>query len=522
MQNAGELSSSSDRSNKKRFGTLIAQRPLALFVALSLILVPTVAIAGDLVIYNTSPASFTCLVDGYTTDTGDSVRVQFKINPGERFNIPPSLTSETKMINWVDCGNGLRTRAMNLTVDGPDGVLFLTGQQKRTLNVNLYASIPTDPAKGYASLVRGLTLAYQAKHPEILLNLVLNTGIDTYNFKTLQAVVFGKNGFDVVEIDTVVLDYLVRNQMITETAIKGDEPWPAAKEAATIDGKLYGVPSWLCSDFLFSANNDLASVQTFADLQRYMKKMPKGRRQLVGVLNGTWTIPALYLQAFVQTHPNLASSDALKMPADPQVIDRMVQFGTDCTINGGNPCTDNRYHDAADGSVERAFANGEAPNDLGFSERSFLLVSDTPTPENLSVIPLPWGDAAGARVFVYSDAFVTNKKTCDSAPCQDDSREFSAFMTSVDIKKYITFSADLPYGAPPRHLLAATKRFYEDDDVKGDWLYSRVVSTFLEKNPRAYPNTFSPQSQYDLLLGICTVLNQKSPHWKCKIPKKPN
>ena len=449
MQNAWEVNSSRERFNKKRF-IRIAQRPLAFLVALSVILVPSVAVAGELAVYNTSPAPFTCLVDGYTTETGNSATVQFNINPGERLNIPPSLTSTTKMINWVDCGNGLRTSAMNLKVDGPDGVLFLTGQQKRTLNVNLYASIPTDPTKGYASLVRRLTLAYQAKHPEILLNLVLDTGIDTYNFKTLQTVVFGKNGFDVVEIDTVVLDYLVRNQMITETAITGDEPWPVAKEAATIDGKLYGVPSWLCSDFLFSANNDLASVQTFADLQRYMKKMPKGRRQLVGVLNGTWTIPALYLQAFAQTHTNLASGDALKMPADPLVIDRMVQFGTDCTIDGGNPCTDNRYHDAADGSVERAFATGEAPNDLGFSERSFLLVSDTPTPEKLSVIPLPWGDSAGARVFVYSDAFVTNKQTCESATCQADSVEFSAFMTSVDTKKYIAFSADLPYGAPPR------------------------------------------------------------------------
>jgi hypothetical protein len=253
-----------------------------------------------------------------------------------------------------------------------------------------------------------------------------------------------------------------------------------------------------------------------------MKKMPEGRRELVGTFSGTWTIPAFYLQALAQTHANIASNDALKMPADPVVIERMVQFGTDCTVNSGNPCTDGRYHDAPDGSVERAYGAGEAPNDLGFSERSFFLLSDTATPENLSIVPLPWGNSADARVLVYSDAFVTNKQTCASSPCQTDSMEFSNFMTSVDIKKYITFSGDLPYGAAPRHLLAASKKFYDDDDVKGDWLYSRVVSTLLEKNPRAYANTFSPKTQYDLLLGICTVLKQKNPDWKCKVPDKPN
>ena len=30
------------------------------------------------------------------------------------------------------------------------------------------------------------------------------------------------------------------------------------------------------------------------------------------------------------------------------------------------------------------------------------------------------------------------------------------------------------------------------------------------------------KSQYDLLSGICPVLQQQSPGWKCKVPKKPN
>ena len=134
--------------------------------------------------------------------------------------------------------------------------------------------------------------------------------------------------------------------------------------------------------------------------------------------------------------------------------------------------------------------------------------------------PLPWGNSADISAFVYSDAFVTNKRSCASSICQADNTAFSAFMTSAETKKYIAFSGDLPYGAPARHLLVATKRFYDLDDVKSDRLYSTVSSTLL-KNPRPYPNSFTAQLQYDLLSGICPVLKQKSARWKCKAPEKP-
>jgi hypothetical protein len=75
---------------------------------------------------------------------------------------------------------------------------------------------------------------------------------------------------------------------------------PVGKVAVTIDGHVYGVPSWLCSDFLFSTGNGFGNIKTFADLQALLAKAPQGRRGLVGDLDGSWTIPAFYIQAFVQ------------------------------------------------------------------------------------------------------------------------------------------------------------------------------------------------------------------------------
>jgi thiamine pyridinylase len=480
------------------------------------LLIPSAAVAGEVVLSSTSPSSLTCRVDGYTKDSNGVSDVTFTLQPGERLTIPPP--SPEKRINWVECGSGLRTRGMNVTLTGPDVVLYLTGQQKRTLNVSLYTSIPNDPIAGFAPLVRWLTLTYQAKHPDVLLNLVFNGDVDPYSFSKLKTRVFGPDGLDVAEIDTVMLTYLAQNNLISEARITGEVPWPVAEEAATVNGKLYGVPSWLCSDFLFSGNSDLASLQTFADLQRYMQRTPNGRRKVVGILSGKWTVASLYLQAYAQTYPRKTTNDALKMPADGAVIDKLIQFGTDCAISSDNPCIDSRYHDAADGSVERAFAGGEAPNDLGFSERSFFLVSDLATPESLSVIPMPWGDSADARPFVYSDAFVTNSQTCSSETCQADSQAFSKFMTSVDVKKTIALSGDLPYGSTARHLLPAAKAFYDPKVLNGDPIYTQVLKTFLEKNPRAYLNSFTPSMQHELLSGICDALHKKKPEWACVAP----
>jgi hypothetical protein len=91
-------------------------------------------------------------------------------------------------------------------------------------------------------------------------------------------------------------------------------------------------------------------------------------------------------------------------------------------------------------------------------------------------------------------------------------------MTTVDVKKIIAFSKDLPYGSAARHLVPATKAFYDPKVLKGDPIYTQVLKTLLEKSPRAYLNNFTPQMQHDLLSGICTSLQNKNPKWTCNVP----
>ena len=476
--------------------------------------------AGELEVYNLSGRPVTCLIEGYTKASGADATVPFRVEPGQTLRIPPAAGSKDRVLNTADCG-GLQTRAMNITPESPDRVLFLNGRQRRVLNVLLYASIPTDPRTGFTAMIRWLASTYQAAHSDVLLNLVIDPSIDVYSFSSLRDNVLAAKGFDVAEIDTVFLRWLKDNQLITPARITGDEPLAVARAAATIDGQPYGVPSWLCSDFLFSTEREMAGIRTFPDLQAYLDKTGAARRGLVGDLNGTWTTPALYLQAYVQNHPDRTAEAAAAAPIDGGVIKRIAKFGGNCSLSNVDPCIDGTFHDAADGAVEKDFLSERAATDLGFSERSFFLAYFQTMPASLSLTPLPWGDKADAPRLVYSDAFVTNRAACGKDPCGADAAAFTAFMTSASTKKYIALAKDLPGGDPARHLIVATKPFYDDEEVKGDPVYQQLTNGFLRGNLQPYLTSFTPKLQYDLLSGICPVLRQESPGWKCKVPKKP-
>jgi hypothetical protein len=465
----------------------------------------------------------TCSVDGYTKASGADADFPFRVEPGQRLNIPPSFMTKVHALNTVDCG-GLRTRAMNITPESPDRVLFLNGRQHRVLNALLYASIPTDPKAGFTPLIRWLALSYQAAHSDVLLNLVIDPSIDVYDFSNLKDTVFSAKGFDVAEIDTVFLKWLKDLGLIAPAHITGDDPLPVGKAAVMIDGQAYGVPSWLCSDFLFSAGGDVSSIKTFADLQAFLAKSPGSRRALVGDLYGTWTIPAIYLQAFVQNHVDMTADAAAAAPIDTDVIKRLAKFGTYCSSSNSDPCIDGTFHTAnntKDGVIEQDFDAEQAAADLGFSERSFFVAYYQSVLAPLSLTAMPWGDKPDAPRLVYSDAFLTNKAACGKDPCDADAAAFGAFMTSAATKKYIAMATDLPGGDPPRHLLVATQPFYGDKSVKGDPVYSQLGAGFLQGNLQPYLTSFTPKFQYDLLSGICPALKKESPGWKCKVPDKP-
>jgi hypothetical protein len=367
-------------------------------------------------------------------------------------------------------------------------------------------------------MVQRLTREFQAAHPDVLANIVMDPAVDIYSFSNLQGTVFTAGGYDVVEIDTVFLQWLKDGGMISPVAITGDQPFPVGLQAATLNGQVFGVPSWLCSDFLFSTSPKVETVKTFDQLRGYIDSA-QPQRGIVGDFNGTWTIPALYLQSYIQNHPGGSPTGALTAPIDAASVSRMTRFGGYCNPEPANDCINNFFHSEPDGSVEKAFDAGYAVNDLGFSERSFYIALYQSVHKRLYLTPLPWGTDPAVPRMVYSDAFVVNKLAC-AGTCASDANTFAAFMTSAVVKKEIALSADLPSGDPSRHLIVATKPFFDDPAIKSDPFYSKLLE-FLQSNPVPYTTGFNPRSQYQLLSGLCPALKAQQAGWVCKVPAPP-
>lgn len=482
--------------------------PIALFLALAL---PAPAPAGQLVLRNDSNAPVTCTVDGWTISTGFSFDWQITVQPGQKYYVGQNFQrGGPQVINWADCG-GLRTRAMNITPTSPDGQLILNGQQSRVLNASLYPYIPTLPGTKFEPLVTHVIETYQAANPAVLLAAQLNAETDIYSFTELPELL-GADGLDVIEMDVLYLGYVVAQNLVNPAAIAGEQPLPVALDASTIDGQLWGVPSWLCMNFMFARDAGVQQATTLAALLQFLGQLPSDAPKLVANYNGSWTLPSMYINAYVQAHGYGEIAKAMQMPPDDAVIGNLVELTDSCAFNGANNCTNDTYHDAANGTTEQVFATGGAGSDMGFSEQSFFVNLYGPV-NPLYIAPVAWGQQA--QPLLYSDTFVTSRATCATgSQCAADAAAFTTMMTGLPMKNYIVESEDLPAGAPWRTLLVAAQSFYSQPQVQNNPVYQQVSKVFAGGQP--FPNNFTAQVQADMDYGICTALQAQRPEYVCK------
>ena len=465
--------------------------------------------AGQLIFTNTSEKPITCKIDGFEKPITIPASVTI-----QRL---PNLALATPVINSVECGT-LRTRLMNITPTGPDGIIVFNGVQTRALNVLLYSFFPTLQQGNFTALVTYIVNTYQAQNPQVMLNAVMNPNIDTYDFPTLLTLA-GPNGYDVLELDMSFLGFLVTNNLIAPVSIQGDKPWPIATATASWNGTLYGIPSWLCTNFIYYLGNNNANRRSWKDLRT---TVPKSSRLLVSDFDGSWTMTAMYLASYVQTYGYANINNAFTNPIDSTVIQNLNFLASACNGDDGNPCIDGRYHNAADGTVEKVFATGNAYLEIGFSERSFFIQLYQTAPGYLIAQPAEWGDAYQGTLLLYTDAFVTNRATCTSGFCPGDSQALTTLMTGAAMKSYIAFSQDLPAGTPPRHLLVATQPFWSLSSVQTDPLYQQFSIIFGGPpfTMQPFPNWFTPTNKKTMYSGVCDALQVTLPNYACTGTKR--
>jgi thiamine pyridinylase len=466
--------------------------------------------AGQLILKNTSSAPITCTVDGWTTQSGAKFDWVITVQPKQNFYVGQNMDRSPQIINWANC-QGLRTQSMTIMPNGPSGTLLFNGQQTRVLNVSMYPYLPTLPQDTFSSLVNYVVQTYQQQNPLILLNAVLSSEVHIYDFAALPSLL-GKQGFDVIELDALYLGFLASSNLINPATITGDRPLPLALQTATYEGQLWGIPSWLCMDFIYGSSPLLNQVNSLGSLLRYFGQLPAAKPAVVGSFNGSWRLPSMYINAYVQTYGYASMSKALQMPPDLQVINNLVLLTDGCDSGGVNNCTNNKYHDMPNGATESVLATKQASDDMGFSEQSFYINLYGPV-QPLYAIPAAWGQTA--QPLLFSDVFVTNKSTCaQGTVCADDATAFTTLMTGAAMKSYIVESSDLPPGTPWRTLLVSTQPFYQQAKIVSNPMYQQYVSVFANGKP--FPNNFTESLQTTMSYAICTALKAQRPAYKCK------
>jgi len=127
-----------------------------------------------------------------------------------------------------------------------------------SLKVALYPYVPES-----RELFLEFEKVFEAKHPGVNLQLIeshqnsqlskpISLAEDYYNGGLL------KTQADVYEIDTVLLQAMIEAKKIQPIELPDRQFVPSSYKATTFDEKTWGTPHWVCGNFLFYKQDDLA------------------------------------------------------------------------------------------------------------------------------------------------------------------------------------------------------------------------------------------------------------------------
>jgi thiamine pyridinylase len=295
---------------------------------------------------------------------------------------------------------------------------------------------------------------FESSHADIDLDLRVNQSDDFYDLASLRELLRGAPGrepYDVVETDGIFLGDLADSGWITPWHGLPPGAWhPAARTAAVLDSTVYGIPHWLCGHFLFTRDPVVAAARTVAMLTSALQR-PHAGAALVGDFGGSWNLPALYIDAWADTHGPRDLDRALSDTLDPAVSSPFVALARTCAIGSDNPCT-TTYHDPKNAdSAAHVFGHHNATALVGYSERLHEVRKAAGKDQSIVVLSAPLGN--GSSPVVYVDLLV-RRSGCDSA-CARAAAAFAVYVNSPRTQEWVLLSDDAPSSGVPRYLLPA-------------------------------------------------------------------
>lgn len=339
--------------------------------------------------------------------------------------------------------------------------------QKAQLRVSLYPWVPSEVA--FRSFVE---LDFERKNPDIDLIIVDLEGDPAYD-PTIAAS-YLRDDIDLLEVDAMILGDVVSKEVLAEPAMPARTWVPASLNAASVEGKPWGVPHWACGYFIITTEKDIATASNI-DSFRAALDASSADIPLAGDMKGEWGTPMVYIDAYRDFFPDASADQALEDTQNRDVIDGLREIAKFCIDSQGN--NDCRQDDSA------LFVSGRAAAYFGYSERLnkiFLPGSDA---KGIYIRPVPLGPSSNPVLF--TDVVVQSKNCVGD--CSRSAKRFLEYYTADATYETVLMAKDVGDDAIPRYLFPATLSAFDVEGVKNNQLYQQMRD--VANSAVSYPNT---------------------------------
>ncbi len=347
---------------------------------------------------------------------------------------------------------------------------------RRTLKVVLYPFVPDR-----IGLFYDIKRDFEEKHDDIKVDIIDLT--ENYYDESKPKAVTNTDAA-VYELDSVFLADFVKSNLIQplpDSLVPVPLKFlPVAEKASQIEGRWYGLPHWVCTNFLFFKLGDrIGDVKTLSGLEDTLKGRCGSDNGLLMDAKGKSTLGELYLNALIDNYGDLAKAEPY-LSVDSISTESTVAMKRAIALCDGDYCRDDGYH-SIDGFYAKQFARRRGRALVGYSERMYYLISENMNsckkgeclkPNEIDLKPLSLSDK-GTHPFAWVDQLTVSSRC--SGRCLEDAVAFIGFVTAKEeVLKALRPSR---YDEGPRYLLPAIAELYSNEDLLNVApLYEKMLS----------------------------------------------
>src|SRR5262245_43177112 len=248
------------------------------------------------------------------------------------------------------------------------GVAAQSVEPRRPLRVVLYPFVPDK-----VGLFWMVEQSFERSNPNIDLQ-ILDLSDNYYDPESPHAIT--NTEADVLEIDSVFMQDLINDRKIQpiSAALRASvgPMLRVAEDAVSSGSSWFGIPHWVCTNFLFSRPEDaLNAAATLDDVVNAITAKHAAGRGLLIDMKGRSTLGELYLDALLDKYRTLPSAARFVPVAnrDQTVIEDLKTVRALCDAD---LCRDSDYHERV-GFYARLFARGQGRALVGYSERLYYV-----------------------------------------------------------------------------------------------------------------------------------------------------